>query len=61
MVAGLRLEARCDRGAAIAQRLIPYRRELPKRGFGSMKGKMWLDESFLEPLPDEELKLWEGE
>jgi hypothetical protein len=33
---------------------------LPKRGFGSMRGKAWLDESFWEPLPEEELKLWEG-
>jgi prevent-host-death family protein len=41
-------------------RLVPYAHELPKRGFGSMRGKAWLDESFWEPLPDEELKLWEG-
>ena len=41
-------------------RLVPYVQELPKRGFGSMRGKAWLDESFWEPLPDEELKLWEG-
>jgi hypothetical protein len=31
-----------------------------KRGFGSMRGKARLDESFREPLPEEELKLWEG-
>ena len=41
-------------------RLVPYVQELPKRGFGSMKGKAWLDESFWEPLPDDELKLWKG-
>ena len=41
-------------------RLVPYVQELPKRGFGSMRGKAWLDDSFWEPLPDEELKLWEG-
>jgi antitoxin (DNA-binding transcriptional repressor) of toxin-antitoxin stability system len=39
-------------------RLVAYLR--PKRGFGSMRGKAWLEESFWEPLPDEELKLWEG-
>jgi prevent-host-death family protein len=42
-------------------RLVPYVQELPKRGFGSMRGKAWLDESFWEPLPEEELKLWEGD
>jgi prevent-host-death family protein len=41
-------------------RLVPYVQELPKSGFGSMKGKARLDESFWEPLPDEKLKLWEG-
>jgi prevent-host-death family protein len=41
-------------------RLVPYVQELPKRGFGSMRGKASLDESFWEPLPEEELKLWEG-
>jgi prevent-host-death family protein len=41
-------------------RLVPYVQQLPKRGFGSMRGKGWLDESFWEPLPEEELKLWEG-
>jgi prevent-host-death family protein len=41
-------------------RLVRYVHERPKRGFGSMRGKAWLDESFWEPLPEEELKLWEG-
>ena len=41
-------------------RLVPDIQEVPKRGFGSMRGKAWLDESFWEPLPEEELKLWEG-
>ena len=41
-------------------RLVPYQSEEPKRGFGSMKGRVWLDESFWESLPEEELKLWEG-
>jgi prevent-host-death family protein len=30
-------------------RLVPYVQELPKSGFGSMKGKARLDESFWEP------------
>ena len=48
------------RGKTPVARLVRYAPEQPKRGFGSMKGKAWLDESFWEPLPEEELKLWEG-
>ena len=28
-------------------RLVPYVQELPKRGFGSMRGKAWLDDELL--------------
>ena len=31
-----------------------------KRCFGGMKGKIAVDDSVLEPLPEEELALWEG-
>ena len=31
-----------------------------KRRFGGMKGKIAVDDSVLEPLPEEELALWEG-
>ena len=31
-----------------------------KRQFGAMKGKIKITDAFFEPLPDEELKLWEG-
>ena len=48
------------RGKEPVARLVPYVQERPTGGFGSLKGKVWLDESFWEPLPDEELKLWEG-
>jgi len=48
------------RGSTPVARLVPYAAEQPKRGFGSMKGKVWLDDSFWDPLPEEELKLWEG-
>jgi prevent-host-death family protein len=48
------------RGKTPVARLVPYAAEPAKRGFGSMKGQVWLDESFWEPLPEEELKLWEG-
>jgi prevent-host-death family protein len=48
------------RGKTPVARLVPYAPEQPKRGFGSMKGKVWLDDRFWEPLPEEELKRWEG-
>jgi len=48
------------RGNTPVARLVPYAPDRPARGFGSMKGRAWLDESFWEPLPEEELKLWEG-
>lgn len=28
--------------------------------FGSMKGRIKLDDSFFDPLPEEELRAWEG-
>ena len=31
-----------------------------KRQFGSMKGRIKLDDSFFHPLPEKELAAWEG-
>ena len=31
-----------------------------KRQPGTLKGKISIDEGFFEPLPEEELRLWEG-
>jgi len=31
-----------------------------KRRFGAMKGQIVVDDSILEPLPEEELAAWEG-
>jgi prevent-host-death family protein len=31
-----------------------------RRGFGSMKGLIEIDDSFFDPLPPEELAAWEG-
>jgi antitoxin (DNA-binding transcriptional repressor) of toxin-antitoxin stability system len=31
-----------------------------QRGYGSMKGQFEVPDSFFEPLPEDELKLWEG-
>ena len=48
------------RGKTPVARLVPYRLEQAKRGFGSMKGRATIGPEFWEPLPEEELKLWEG-
>ncbi|MCY4467082.1 MAG: type II toxin-antitoxin system prevent-host-death family antitoxin [Thiotrichales bacterium] len=31
-----------------------------KRQFGAMKDQIVIDDSFFDPLPEEELKAWEG-
>lgn len=40
-------------------KLVPVE-EKPKRRFGSMKGEFKFDDSFFDPLPEEELRAWEG-
>jgi prevent-host-death family protein len=45
------------RGRTPVARLVPYSPDQSKPGFGLMKGKVWLDESFWDPLPEDELKL----
>lgn len=47
------------RGKPVAtlQRVEPR----PKRVFGSMKGMLEIDDRFFEPLPEDELRAWEGE
>lgn len=40
-------------------KLVPVARK-GKPQFGTLKGKIKIDERFFEPLPEEELKLWEG-
>ena len=46
------------RGQPVA-RLVPFQKP-GKRQFGVMKGRIELDDSFFDPLPEEELALWEG-
>ena len=41
-------------------RLVPLEQPKPKRQFGAMKGRASVGPEFFEPLPEEELKLWEG-
>lgn len=31
-----------------------------RREFGSLRGRIKLDDDFFEPLPDDELEAWEG-
>lgn len=53
----------------IARGSVPVARILPepakparlKRTPGRLKGKISIDERFFEPLPDDELALWNGE
>jgi prevent-host-death family protein len=40
-------------------RLVPISNAKPARRFGSLRGKVRVDESFFEPLPGEELSAWE--
>ena len=40
-------------------RLVGYQRR-GKRRFGSMRGQIVVDDSFFDPLPEEELAAWEG-
>ena len=47
------------RHAAPVARLVPCKPK-GKRRFGAMKGKIVVDDDILEPLPEEELALWEG-
>ncbi len=49
------------RGKTPVIRLVPIEAPEPKRQFGTMKGKVWVGPEFFEPLPEEELRLWEGE
>ena len=46
------------RGEPVA-RLVRYTR-VAKRQFGAMKGKLVVDDRFFDPLPEEELRAWEG-
>jgi len=42
-------------------KLVPFVPVKPKLKFGTLKGKMTIPDEFDEPLPEEILKLFEGE
>ena len=46
------------RGKEPVARIVPVAAK-PKRRFGSLKGKGSIGPEFFEPLPEDELKLWE--
>jgi len=49
------------RGREPAVKLTPVRKRAPKRQFGSMKGLYEIPDAFFsDPLPEDELKLYEG-
>jgi prevent-host-death family protein len=49
--------ARRDKPVVRLEPVEPIR----KRQFGRLKGKIAIDERFFEPLPEDELKAWEGD
>lgn len=46
------------RGRKPIARIVPIQSK-PKRQFGRLKGKGSIGPEFFEPLPEDELKLWE--
>lgn len=49
------------RGDLPAVRLVPVEQKPRGRRFGALAGKGRVTAAFFEPLPDEELALWNGE
>jgi len=48
------------RGTTPVARLVPVHRQPVERQPGRLAGKIRLDDSFFDSLPDEELAAWEG-
>ncbi len=50
------------RGNKPAVRIVRIEPEAqrPKRQFGALKGLIAFDNAFFDPLPEDELRLWEG-
>ncbi len=48
------------RGDKPVVRLVAVDAPQPRRAPGTLKGRIEVPDSFFEPLPEEELKLWEG-
>ena len=48
------------RGSQPVVRLVPIDAPKRRRRLGSLAGQFHVPDSFFEPLPEEELRLWEG-
>jgi prevent-host-death family protein len=48
-------------GKTPVARLTPIAPSTSKRKFGAYKGQLSVPDSFFDPLPEDELKAWEGE
>jgi antitoxin (DNA-binding transcriptional repressor) of toxin-antitoxin stability system len=48
------------RGGEAVARIVGIATARPRRRAGRLKGLIDFDERFFEPLPEEELRLWEG-
>jgi prevent-host-death family protein len=49
------------RGSEPVVKLTPVNAKKRSRAFGAFKGQFDLTDAFFEPLPDDELALWNGE
>lgn len=47
------------RGKEPVVRLVPITRR-SGRSFGALRGRVWVDDTFFDPLPEDELEAWEG-
>jgi prevent-host-death family protein len=47
------------RGKRPLVRLVPVDRPVPERKFGALRGKLVVDDTFFDPLPEAELAAWE--
>ena len=48
------------RGKTPVVRLVPVPRARPRRQPDVLKGRLEVTDAFFDPLPEEELRLWEG-
>ncbi|MBI4703753.1 MAG: type II toxin-antitoxin system Phd/YefM family antitoxin [Deltaproteobacteria bacterium] len=48
------------RGKIPVVRLVPVEQRPVARVFGALRGRLTVDESFFEPLPEEEIRAFEG-
>lgn len=54
-------EVQITRRNRVVARIVPAKGAKKKPLLGAFKGQFELDDRFFEPLPDDELALWNGE